>query len=125
MEKELGREFGVFPLEPCPRRGAARAGPPDTAAEWPLPTAASLLLPAFISGIFQPFPLRGAFPSRFPSRGAGRERGEVGIKQSQEPPWEVGNQGADSGHQTRSCCQFVMFSLKSQRFNGERGQALT
>lgn len=74
MEKEVGHEFGEFPLEPCPRRGAERAGPPDTAAEWPLPPTASLLLPGFISGIFQPFPLRGAFPSRFPSRGAGREQ---------------------------------------------------
>lgn len=72
-------------------------------------------------------PLQGAFPSRFPLRGAGGERGEaaVGFKESQEPPWEVGNQGAGSGHQTWSCCQFVMFSLKSQRFNGKRGQALT
>lgn len=66
MEKELGREFGVFPLEPCPRRGAARAGPPDTAAEWPLPTAASLLLPGFISGIFSHSPSEEHFLPAFP-----------------------------------------------------------
>lgn len=61
MEKEPGREFGVFFLEACPRqvpRGAERAGPPDTAAEWPLPTTGSLLLPGLFLGSFSHSPPR-------------------------------------------------------------------
>lgn len=59
-ENKLEREFGVFPLEPCPRHSSREV------AEWLLPTSGSLLLPGFISGIFQPFPSKEHFLPAFP-----------------------------------------------------------
>lgn len=70
MENELEREFGVFSLEPCPQRCSreVRSGQGHRTPwpEWPLPTVGSLLLPGFISGIFQPFPSKEHFLPAFP-----------------------------------------------------------
>lgn len=133
MEKELGREFVVFPLEPCPGRCSrevrSRQGrrTPRLSGRF-LPRAPSCSQALFL-GSFSHSPPRSISSPLSLERsrmGAGRGGGSRGgFRTEPGTPWEVGNEGAGSGHQTRSCCQFVMFSLKSQRFNGKRGQALT